>query len=55
MVLLAAAVLFYFNLLRCAITQPGTETPTSLSHIAVVVSLVVWLGVGVASRAIGLL
>jgi hypothetical protein len=55
MALLAAAVLFYFTLHRRALLQSDTQGVTSRSRAAAVISLVLWLGVGVAGRAIGLL
>jgi len=55
MTLLAAAVLFYFTLHRRALLQTDTRGVTPLSRAAAVISLVVWLGVGIAGRAIGLL
>ena len=55
MALLAAAVAFYFTLHRRALLRTGTGTPTLWSRMAAIVSLTLWLGVGVAGRAIGLL
>lgn len=55
MTLLAAAVLFYFTLHRRALMRTGTGNPTLWSRATAVVSLTLWLGVGVAGRAIGLL
>jgi hypothetical protein len=55
MALLAAAVLFYFTFHRHALRQLGKGVPTLQSRFAGIVSLTLWLGVGVAGRAIGLL
>jgi hypothetical protein len=55
MALLAAAVLFYFTLHRQALLRTGKGEPTLWSRIAAVISLTLWLGVGVAGRAIGLI
>jgi hypothetical protein len=55
MFLLAAAVLFYFTIHRRALTRTGSGTPPFWARIAAVVSLSLWLGVGIAGRAIGLL
>jgi len=55
MALLAAAVLFYFTLHRRALLRTGSGTPTLWSRIAAIISLTLWLGVGVAGRAIGLI
>ena len=55
MALLAAAVIFYFTLHRQAILRTQGGTPALWPRIAAVVSLLLWLGVGVAGRAIGLL
>jgi len=55
MALLAAAVTFYFTLHRRALLKTDTGTSTLWSRTAAVVSLTLWLGVGVAGRAIGLL
>jgi hypothetical protein len=55
MVFLAAAILFNFTIHRVALKRTGKGTPTYLSRITAVVSLMLWLGVGVAGRAIGLL
>jgi hypothetical protein len=55
MVLLAGAVLFYGTLHRSALKQTGRGKPTMWARAAAVVSLVLWLGVGIAGRAIGLL
>jgi hypothetical protein len=55
MVLLAAAVLFYFTLHRRALLSTGAGTATLWSRMAALISLMLWLGVGIAGRAIGLL
>jgi hypothetical protein len=55
MALLAAAVLFYFTLHRRALLRTGRGIPTLRSKAAAILSLTLWLGVGVAGRAIGLL
>ncbi len=55
MALLATAVVFYFTLHRRALERIGTGGPTSGSRLAAVISLILWLGVGVAGRAIGLI
>lgn len=55
MALLAAAVTFYFTLHRRALLHTGTGAPNLWCRIAAIVSLSLWLGVGVAGRAIGLL
>jgi hypothetical protein len=55
MALLAAAVLFYFTLHRRALLRTDHEGPTLWSRTAAIISLTLWLGVGIAGRAIGLL
>jgi hypothetical protein len=55
MALLAVAVLFYFTFHRIALRQTGRGRPTSWARLAAIVSLLLWLSVGVAGRAIGLL
>lgn len=55
MVLLAAAVLFYFTVHRTAVLRTDKHQATLTSRLAGIVSLTLWLGVGVAGRAIGLL
>jgi hypothetical protein len=55
MALLAAAVLFYFTIHRQALLRTGKGEPTLWSRIAAVISLTLWLGVGIAGRAIGLI
>ncbi len=55
MALLAAVVTFYFTLHRRALLHTGAGTPNLWSRIAAIISLTLWLGVGIAGRAIGLL
>jgi len=55
MALLASAVVFYFTLHRRALLHTDTGTPNFWSRAAAAVSLTLWLGVGIAGRAIGLL
>lgn len=55
MALLSAAVLFYFTLHRRALLRTDTHGPTPWSRATALISLTLWLGVGVAGRAIGLL
>jgi hypothetical protein len=55
MVLLASAIVFYFTLHRRALLYTDTGTPNLWSRMAAVISLMLWLGVGIAGRAIGLL
>jgi hypothetical protein len=55
MALLATAVIFYFTLHRRALLHTDKGIPTLWCRVAAVVSLTLWLGVGVAGRAIGLL
>jgi hypothetical protein len=55
MALLAAAVMFYFTLHRRALRHTGAGAPNLWCRIAAVISLTLWLGVGIAGRAIGLL
>jgi hypothetical protein len=55
MALLASAVLFYFTLHRRALEHTDHGVPDFWSRTAAIVSLALWLGVGVAGRAIGLL
>jgi hypothetical protein len=55
MALLAAAVSFYFTLHRWALLRTDERTPNLWSRTAALVSLTLWLGVGIAGRAIGLL
>ena len=55
MALLAAAVTFYFTLHRIALLRADRDQPNLWSRAAAVISLTLWLGVGVAGRVIGLL
>ncbi len=55
MALLAAAILFYFTLHRAALLRTDKYQANVCSKLAGIVSLTLWLGVGVAGRAIGLL
>jgi hypothetical protein len=55
MALLVAAVLFYFTFHRQALLRTGKGEPTLWSRVAAILSLSLWLGVGVAGRAIGLI
>jgi hypothetical protein len=55
MALLATAVVFYFTLHRRAALRAGTGTASPPQRIIAVVSLLLWLGVGIAGRAIGLI
>ncbi len=55
MALLGTAVVFYFTLHRWALLHTDKGTPTLWCRTAAVISLTLWLGVGVAGRAIGLL
>jgi hypothetical protein len=55
MTLLVAAVLFYFTFHRQALLRTGKGEPTLWSRVAAILSLSLWLGVGVAGRAIGLI
>jgi hypothetical protein len=55
MALLAAAVTFYFTLHRWALLRTGTGAPAPGARIAAIISLTLWLGVGIAGRAVGLL
>jgi hypothetical protein len=55
MALLAAAVIFYFTLHRRALLHADEGAPTLWARTAAIISLTLWLGVGVAGRAIGLL
>lgn len=54
MALLAAAVLFYFTLYRRVVLSLGSAA-TLTSRVTAVISLSLWLGVGIAGRAIGLI
>jgi hypothetical protein len=55
MALLVAAVIFYFTLHRIALLRADQNEPNLWSRAAAVISLSLWLGVGVAGRVIGLL
>jgi hypothetical protein len=55
MALLATAIIFYFTVHRLALIHTDKAAPTIWSRAVAIVSLVLWLGVGVAGRAIGLL
>jgi hypothetical protein len=55
MVLLTTAVLFYFTLHRQALLKTDKGRPGGWSRAAGLMSLTLWLGVGIAGRAIGLL
>jgi hypothetical protein len=55
MALLAGVVLFYFTLHRAALLRTEKHAVNLWSRVAAVISLSLWLGVGVAGRAIGLL
>ena len=53
--LLAAAVVFYFTVHRRTAQRADTRTVSLSQRAVAVISLLLWLGVGVAGRAIGLL
>jgi hypothetical protein len=55
MALLASAVTFYFTFHRRALIATDKGAACVWSRVAGIVSLTLWLGVGVAGRAIGLL
>lgn len=55
MVLLAAALVFYFTLHRAALLRTEKHQANAWSRAVAVISLTLWLGVGIAGRAIGLL
>jgi hypothetical protein len=55
MALLATAVLFYFTLHRRALIHADENGVTAWSKIVAIFSMSLWLGVGVAGRAIGFL
>ncbi len=55
MALLAMALLFYFTFHRAALLHTEKHEANLWSRLAGFVSLTLWLGVGVAGRAIGLL
>lgn len=49
------AVVFYFTLHRSVVGSNGDAHPSAWSKVAAVVSMTLWLGVGLAGRAIGFL
>jgi uncharacterized membrane protein len=55
MALLAVAVLFYFTMHRKALLRTDHGRPTPWARTTALISLTLWLGVGIAGRAIGLL
>ncbi len=55
MALLAAAVVFYFTLHRRAALRAEIGVASLPQRVIAVVSLLLWLGVGIAGRAIGLI
>jgi hypothetical protein len=55
MALLGSSVFFYFTLHRRALIQTDQNAPTIWSRITAIMSMSLWLGVGVAGRAIGFL
>jgi hypothetical protein len=55
MALLATAVTFYFTIHRRTALRAGTQSASPFQRGVAIVSLLLWLGVGVAGRAIGLL
>jgi hypothetical protein len=55
MLLLSLALVFYFTLHRRVIKSTTDVVPSVRSKVAAVVSLALWLGVGLAGRAIGFL
>ena len=55
MALLAVAVLFYFTMHRKALQRTDHGRPTPWARTTALISLTLWLGVGIAGRAIGLL
>ena len=55
MALLAAAIVFYFTTHRRAALQADTRAADLSQRVIAIVSLLLWLGVGVAGRAIGLI
>lgn len=54
MVLLSAGILFYFTVHRRTLRDVGSEQRRIRERAVAVLSLSLWLGVGVAGRAIGL-
>ena len=55
MALLATAVVFYFTVHRKTALRAGAATASLPQRAVAVVSLLLWLGVGIAGRAIGLI
>lgn len=55
MLVLAIAIAFYFTLHRRVVKSEMDVTAPVWSRLAAVMSLVLWLGVGLAGRAIGFL
>jgi hypothetical protein len=55
MALLAAAIFFYFTVHRRAALRAGIGAASVAQRAIAIVSLLLWLGVGVAGRAIGLI
>jgi hypothetical protein len=55
MALLAASIVFYFTVHRKTALRADTVTADLPQRAVAVVSLLLWLGVGVAGRAIGLI
>jgi hypothetical protein len=55
MLFLVLAVAFYFTLHRSVVRSNADAAPSAWSRVAAVVSLVLWLGVGLSGRAIGFL
>jgi hypothetical protein len=53
MILLVLAVVFYFTLHLKVVRRSPEAAPSGWSRIAAVISLALWLGVGLAGRAIG--
>jgi hypothetical protein len=54
MILLAAAILFYFTVHRRAVLRQGQDRQLRYRVVAAI-SIALWLGVGIAGRAIGLI
>ncbi len=55
MALLAVALVFTFTLHRQVVKSTNVDTPGGWSRAAAVVSLLLWLSVGLAGRAVGLI
>ena len=55
MALLVTAVTFYFTVHRRTALHAGTATVSIQQRTVAVISLLLWLGVGIAGRAIGLI